>query len=67
MLANQSRYVEIEGSRVHYLIEGDEAGRPIVLLHGASFTAETWKQLGTIKSLAEAGYCVYAVPARAGT
>jgi hypothetical protein len=47
MIENVSRFVEIEGGRVHYLIEGSEAGRPVVLLHGASFTSETWKQIGT--------------------
>ena len=59
MIENQSRWVEIEGGRVHYLIEGSEEGRPVVLLHGASFTSETWKQIGTMEALAEAGYLVY--------
>ena len=27
MIENQSRFVEIEGGRVHYLIEGSEVGR----------------------------------------
>src|SRR5262249_22607911 len=41
MIENQSRWIEVEGSQVHYLIEGDEKGRPVVLLHGARFQAET--------------------------
>ncbi len=61
MIENQSRWIEVEGGRVHYLIEGDEKGRPIVLLHGARFQAETWKQIGTMKALAQAGYKVIAV------
>lgn len=60
-IENQSRWIEVEGSRVHYLIEGDEKGRPIVLLHGAKFQAETWKEIGTMKALAQAGYNVIAV------
>jgi abhydrolase domain-containing protein 14 len=60
MIENQSRSVEIDGGRVHYLIEGSEEGRPVVLLHGASFNCETWKLIGTMEALAQAGYLVYA-------
>jgi abhydrolase domain-containing protein 14 len=60
MIENQSRSVEVEGGRIHYLIEGSEEGRPFVLLHGASFTSETWKQIGTMAALSQAGYLVYA-------
>jgi pimeloyl-ACP methyl ester carboxylesterase len=59
MTENQSRWVEIEGGRVHFLIEGSDEGRAVVLLHGASFTSKTWKQIGTMESLAQAGYLVY--------
>jgi len=61
MIENQSRWTEVEGGRVHYLIEGPEQGRPVVLLHGASFTAETWKEIGTMKALAGGGDLAYAV------
>jgi pimeloyl-ACP methyl ester carboxylesterase len=61
MIENQSRWTEVEGGRVHYLIEGQEGGRPVVLLHGASFTAETWVEIGTMAALAGAGYLAYAV------
>jgi abhydrolase domain-containing protein 14 len=61
MIENQSRFVEIDGGRVHYLIEGSEKGRPVVLLHGASFTSETWKQISTMEVLAQAGYLVYSL------
>ena len=54
MIDNQSRWTEIESGRVHYLIEGHEAGRPVVLLHGASFRAQTWKEIGTMTALAQA-------------
>jgi pimeloyl-ACP methyl ester carboxylesterase len=61
MIENQSRWLEIEGGRVHYLVEGHEQGLPVVLLHGASFSAETWKQIDTLSELAKAGYMGYAV------
>ena len=61
MIENQSRWTEVEGGRVHYLIEGEATGRPVVLLHGASFQAETWVQIGTMKALAGAGCLAYAI------
>ncbi len=61
MIGHQSRWIEIEGGKVHYLIEGPETGRPVILLHGASFSSATWKQIGTMTVLANVGYLVYAV------
>ena len=61
MIENQSRWIEVGACRVHYLVEGHEDGRPVLLLHGSSFNAETWKQIGTMRALAGAGYLAYAV------
>jgi len=56
-----SLQVTIDGSTVHCLAAGPGDGLPVVFLHGARFSAETWRQLGTIDALAEAGYRALAV------
>ena len=56
-----SNFVTIQQGRIHYL-EGEPPDAPAILfLHGASFSAQTWQDLGTLTLLAEQGYRAVAV------
>ena len=57
----ESKFITLENHPVHMLVAGDEDDPPVVLLHGARFTAETWRKIGTLETLAQAGYRAVAV------
>ena len=57
----QSTTTTIGDGRVHLRTAGAAGGRPVLLLHGASFTSQTWLEIHTIETLADAGYRVVAV------
>ncbi|MEM7582149.1 MAG: alpha/beta fold hydrolase [Acidobacteriota bacterium] len=53
--------LKISGSRLHMLASGDRGGRSVLLLHGARFSSQTWRELGTLDFLARQGFRVVAL------
>lgn len=51
-----SRELTLMGARLHFLEAGHGQTPTVLLLHGARFSAETWRQLGTLELLARQGY-----------
>jgi abhydrolase domain-containing protein 14 len=54
---SMEQWATIRGLKIRYLMKGN--GNPFVLLHGFSFLAETWMEMGLFDELAEK-YSVYA-------
>ena len=52
----ESFEIHLAGTRLHLLAAGDRGGSAVLLLHGARFSAETWRELGTLELLAREGY-----------
>lgn len=55
------REVAFLGRTVHLLSAGPDTGRPVLLLHGQLFSSAAWQNVGTLRSLARAGFRAVAV------
>ncbi len=56
-----SNFIKVQTANLHYLTAGSPEDLPIIFLHGASFSAQTWKDLGTLKRFSSQGYRTIAV------
>jgi pimeloyl-ACP methyl ester carboxylesterase len=57
----ESKHTTIASGKIHYLVVGPDDAPAVLFLHGASFSAQTWQELGTLILLAEQGYRAVAV------
>jgi pimeloyl-ACP methyl ester carboxylesterase len=56
-----SHFATVQQGRIHYLEAGPPDAPAALFLHGASFSAQTWQDLGTLALLAERGYRAVAI------
>jgi abhydrolase domain-containing protein 14 len=56
----KQRFVEVGNCRVNTLSVSNPNGKDVLMLHGMSFRAGTWKELGTLDALGASGYDVTA-------
>lgn len=56
-----SHFTSVLGRQTHYLVAGAPKSRVVLLLHGASFSSATWRQVGTLEALVSAGSQAFAV------
>ena len=57
--AERSKFINVDGARVHYQEFGDATKPPMILIHGYTASVYVWKTVAPI--LAEAGFHVIAV------
>ncbi|MEQ8972189.1 MAG: alpha/beta hydrolase [Coleofasciculus sp. C1-SOL-03] len=57
----QSQSLPIQGATIHYRDAGNPTSSSVLFLHGASFSSQTWQDIGSLKFLAEKGYRAVAI------
>ena len=57
----RNEYISAGPCRINRIHHPGGTKKPIILLHGARFDADTWLQLGTLEQLIQVGYPVHAL------
>ena len=57
----ESKYVTVQQTKIHFLEAGQLTWPVLLFLHGASFSSQTWQELGTLTLLTGRGYRTVAV------
>jgi pimeloyl-ACP methyl ester carboxylesterase len=60
-MTTKPNYIAIQNAHIHYLKVGQPGRLPVLLLHGTSFSAQTWRDLGTLELLAQNNYQAIAI------
>src|SRR5258707_299204 len=60
-ITTESHFITLQQTRIHYLETGAPDWPALLFLHGASCSAQTWRELGTLTFLAQHGYRAIAV------
>lgn len=53
----ESKWLTVNGHRIHYYVDGPSDGRPVVLVHGLGGRAEDWRNLESY--MVRAGFRIY--------
>ncbi len=59
--AIETHELRLDGKRLHLLSAGHPDAPPVLLLHGARFSSQNWRELGTLELLARQGYLALAL------
>jgi abhydrolase domain-containing protein 14 len=60
-IAIDSHFITLQQTRIHYLEAGTPDWPTVLFLHGASFSSQTWHELGTLAFLAQHSYRAVAI------
>jgi pimeloyl-ACP methyl ester carboxylesterase len=55
-IPTESRFLSLQQAHIHYLEAGSPNWPAVLFLHGASFSSQTWQELGTLTFLAQHHY-----------